>query len=96
MFEAVIHTEASIFSKLRVMEGLQEEPLEIEMLEALRIKAIQRKNKFQFIARYDSELGSRLGTHADPIDPGGGQQCAVGFYCYFKPIVMETLYEFFI
>src|SRR5512146_1419515 len=78
MREAIVHGVGRIALARRTVHRLQEEVREFEPLVALRLCAGLGEYELELVAALERERRVSLRADADPVDAGGGRQCAVG------------------
>ncbi len=69
---------ASVLVAVRAIQWLQEEVLEVQRLEGLRVDPDLWVHDLELAPRTNLELASELGAHADPVDTAGDWKRAIG------------------
>src|SRR3954447_21536495 len=93
MLKAKLHRALRVLLSNWPVHRLQEEMLEVESLEPLRLSTILRKHQLELLAPLDEELGSSLGTHAQPVDSFWRKSRPVGLDRYFERGVVQGLHK---
>ena len=83
------HGRRRVLPQPWAIHRLHEVSAKIERSVCVHVHAQLRKDKFQLIAGFGDELGSRFGRDAHPIDASGDGDRAVGLYGNFKPIGVQ-------
>src|SRR5262249_55118645 len=65
-------------------------------LEQLRRRAGLRKHELELVACLDAKLSAGLGTHANPIEPGGRLNSAVRFHRNGEAPRVQSFYQIII
>ena len=79
MLEAVFDGQVRVAIAIGLIHRLQEKMLESQIFEALRHRARLRVDEFQLVSGGLPDICSGLGTDANPIQPFGNRDGAIGF-----------------
>src|SRR5437867_11557036 len=79
MFKAVTQGPLCVPFAFGSVHWLEEEALEVERKERLRIQEILGIDQLQFVPFSLDQDGASLGTHANPVDSRGCRQCSGRF-----------------
>ena len=93
MSETVLHRRSDISLAMLVIEWLQEEVLEVQSFEFVRIHANLRINQLEFCARSLNQFGNSLWADAGPIDSARCREGAVRLDCDFEVDAVHRIDE---
>src|SRR5690348_12584637 len=96
MFQTIAQSSFGIFLAVWAIHWLQEEMLKVQMLEALRLRALLWEDELEFLSGVQDERRACLGTHTNPIDARRWKLGAVGFDGNLKALGVQCLDQWFV
>src|SRR5687768_8306687 len=93
MREAIRERGRRVVREPGPVHGLQEEMIEAERLESLRLGAVLGKDELELVALAEAERRTGLRAYADPVESRGRILRAVGLYGNRESARMQRLYE---